>query len=80
MKTRCLTRIAAFFLFIFLLPIASTVSLAQSGPMRFLVGLAAGGAVDPYARLIADQMSKILGKPSLSRTSLAPAAIFRRNT
>ena len=62
MKTRCLTRIAALFLFILLLPIASTGSVAQSGPIRFLVGLAAGGAVDPYARLIADQMSKILGQ------------------
>ena len=62
MKTRCLTWIAALFLFILLLPIASTGSVAQSGPIRFLVGLAAGGAVDPYARLIADQMSKILGQ------------------
>jgi tripartite-type tricarboxylate transporter receptor subunit TctC len=45
------------------LPIAATGSFAQSsGPMRFLVGLAAGGAVDPYARLIADEMSKILGE------------------
>jgi tripartite-type tricarboxylate transporter receptor subunit TctC len=62
MKTRCLTRIATLFLFLLLLPIASTGSVAQSGPIRFLVGLAAGGAVDPYARLIADQMSKILGQ------------------
>ena len=62
MKTRCLTWITAYFLCILLLPIASTGGVAQSGPMRFLVGLAAGGAVDPYARLLADQMSKILGE------------------
>jgi tripartite-type tricarboxylate transporter receptor subunit TctC len=47
---------------ILVLPLAATGSFAQSsGPMRFLVGLAAGGAVDPYARVIADEMSKILG-------------------
>lgn len=55
-------RIALYLMVILLLPIAATGSLAQSGPMRFLVGLAAGGAVDPYARVIADQMSKILGQ------------------
>src|SRR5262245_59226154 len=35
---------------------------AQSGQMRFIVGLAPGGAVDPYARIIAEQMGKILGR------------------
>jgi tripartite-type tricarboxylate transporter receptor subunit TctC len=45
-----------------LLPLAATGGLAQSGPIRFLVGLVAGGAVDPYARVIADQMSKTLGQ------------------
>ncbi len=55
-------RIALYLMVTLLLPAAATGSLAQSGPMRFLVGLAAGGAVDPYARVIADQMSKILGQ------------------
>jgi tripartite-type tricarboxylate transporter receptor subunit TctC len=63
MNTRRMTRFAFLFIVIPLLSIASTGgSLAQGGPMRFLVGLAAGGAVDPYARVIADQMSKILGQ------------------
>ena len=58
-----LTRRALLFTAILVLPIAATGSFAQSGgPTRFLVGLAAGGAVDPYARVIADEMSKILGE------------------
>ena len=35
---------------------------AQTGPIRFVVGLVAGGAVDPYARLIAEHMAKTLGR------------------
>jgi tripartite-type tricarboxylate transporter receptor subunit TctC len=35
---------------------------AQTGTIRFIVGLAAGGAVDPYARIIAEHMSKTLGQ------------------
>lgn len=35
---------------------------AQTGIIKFVVGLAAGGAVDPYARIVGDQMSKILGQ------------------
>jgi len=37
-------------------------ALAQSGTLKFVVGLAPGGAVDPYARIIADEMAKILGQ------------------
>lgn len=55
-------RLALVFMVMLLLPITATDSFAQSGPMRFVVGLAPGGAVDPYARVIADQMSKILGQ------------------
>ncbi len=36
--------------------------MAQSGTIRFIVGLVPGGAVDPYARLIAERMSKTLGQ------------------
>ena len=43
-------------------PFAAGPVSAQTGLIRFVVGLAAGGAVDPYARIIADQMSKILGQ------------------
>src|SRR5712691_7483930 len=36
---------------------------AQSSTIRIIVGTVAGGAIDPYARLIADHMSKTLGQP-----------------
>ena len=36
---------------------------AQTGTIRIIVGTVAGGAIDPYARLIADHMSKTLGQP-----------------
>ena len=42
--------------------LGSGAASAQTGVIKFVVGLAAGGAVDPYARIIADQMSKILGQ------------------
>ena len=35
---------------------------AQTQPMKFVVGLAPGGAVDPYARIIAERMAKSLGR------------------
>ncbi len=34
---------------------------AQSNPIKFIIGTAPGGAIDPYARLIADPMAKALG-------------------
>jgi tripartite-type tricarboxylate transporter receptor subunit TctC len=37
-------------------------ALPQTGTIRFIVGTAPGGALDPYARIIADQMSKSLGQ------------------
>jgi tripartite-type tricarboxylate transporter receptor subunit TctC len=37
-------------------------ALAQSGTVRFIVGAPAGGAIDPYARLIADHMAKTLAQ------------------
>ena len=36
-------------------------ALAQSGTIRFIVGLVPGGAVDPYARIVAEHMAKTLG-------------------
>src|SRR5258708_38666606 len=41
---------------------AGSSALAQTGPIRFIVGLAPGGAVDPYARIIAEHMAKTLGR------------------
>ena len=36
---------------------------AQGGIIRVIVGTAPGGAIDPYARLIAEHMSRTLGQP-----------------
>jgi tripartite-type tricarboxylate transporter receptor subunit TctC len=35
----------------------------DSRPIRLIVGAPAGGAIDPYARLIAEHMGKTLGRP-----------------
>jgi tripartite-type tricarboxylate transporter receptor subunit TctC len=35
---------------------------AQTGTIRVVVGTVAGGAIEPYARMIADHMSKTLGQ------------------
>ena len=40
-----------------------TYPLAQSGIIRIIVGTAPGGAIDPYARIIAEHMSRTLGQP-----------------
>jgi tripartite-type tricarboxylate transporter receptor subunit TctC len=39
-----------------------TGACAQTGTIRFIVGTAAGGAIDPYARIIAGHMGKTLGQ------------------
>jgi tripartite-type tricarboxylate transporter receptor subunit TctC len=41
----------------------SLPAAAQSGTIRLMVGTVAGGAIDPYARMIAELMSKSLGQP-----------------
>src|SRR6266481_4165387 len=46
------------------LPAAPILSaLAQSGIIRVIIGTAPGGAIDPYARMIAEHMSRTLGQP-----------------
>src|SRR6476659_3754573 len=45
-----------------LAPFGGSGASAQTGPIRFIVGLAPGGAVDPYARIIAEHMAKTLGR------------------
>lgn len=42
--------------------VASGAALAQSNTIRLIIGTAPGGAIDPYARLIADPMAKALGQ------------------
>jgi tripartite-type tricarboxylate transporter receptor subunit TctC len=37
-------------------------AMAQTGTIRFVVGTAPGGALDPYTRIVADHMSKTLGQ------------------
>jgi tripartite-type tricarboxylate transporter receptor subunit TctC len=48
-------------------PVGRVSALAQSlgQPLRLLVPLAPGGAVDAYARLIAEHMSRTLGRPAI---------------
>ena len=43
--------------------LAAAEAAAQSGTIRLIVGTAAGGAIDPYARLIAEHMARTLGQP-----------------
>ena len=38
-------------------------ALAQSGIIRVVIGTVPGGAIDPYARVIAEHMSRTLGQP-----------------
>jgi tripartite-type tricarboxylate transporter receptor subunit TctC len=40
----------------------SSAALAQQNTIRFIIGTAPGGAIDPYARLIADPMAKALNQ------------------
>jgi tripartite-type tricarboxylate transporter receptor subunit TctC len=40
-----------------------TEPAAQSGTIRVIIGTAPGGAIDPYARMIAEHMSRTLGQP-----------------
>ena len=46
-----------------LLALATAEPLAQSGIVRIIVGTAPGGAIDPYARLVGEHMSRTLGQP-----------------
>ena len=59
MNLRRLTRLA---LLSAMLAAASSAALAQSNTIRVIIGTAPGGAIDPYARLIADPMAKALGQ------------------
>jgi tripartite-type tricarboxylate transporter receptor subunit TctC len=60
---RCSAWLAAIGAALLLSLSAPTAALAQSGTIRLVVGTVAGGAIDPYARMIAELMSKSLGQP-----------------
>jgi tripartite-type tricarboxylate transporter receptor subunit TctC len=57
MALRTLRWLTAFAVAVTIAAASGAAALAQSTPIRFIVGLAPGGAVDPYARIIADHMS-----------------------
>ena len=40
----------------------SSAALAQQNTIRFIIGTAPGGAIDPYARIVADPMAKALNQ------------------
>lgn len=63
MAVRLLVRLALLGGAMLLFPPAADVARAQTGTIRIVVGTVAGGAIDPYARMIADHMSKTLGQP-----------------
>jgi tripartite-type tricarboxylate transporter receptor subunit TctC len=46
-----------------ILPGAASAATIENGTIRFVVGTPPGGALDPYARIIADTMRKELGQP-----------------
>ena len=62
MKLAHFARLAVVGTALLLASLAGSGALAQTGPIRFIVGLAPGGAVDPYARIIAEHMAKTLGR------------------
>ena len=63
MIMRSLARVAWICAAVLLAPLSAPSALAQSGTIRIIVGTVAGGAIDPYARMIAEHMSKTLGQP-----------------
>lgn len=63
MQRRLFAKLAALAAAALLSMFAGPLAWAQSGVVRVIVGVPAGGAIDPYARMIADHMSKTLGHP-----------------
>ena len=55
-------------------------ALANPAPIRFIVGGPAGGAIDPYARMIAEHMAKTLGQPIIVENKPGASGNSRRNT
>ena len=49
-------------------------------PIRVIVGFAAGGGNDPFARLVGQKLSENIGQPVIIENKAAPAAASRSNT
>ena len=63
MNRRQFAQLASVCLALMFAPFVVWDAFAQSGVIRVIVGVPAGGAIDPYARMIAEHMSKTLGQP-----------------
>lgn len=64
MRPLRLSRFALLWAAVLLPSFTATVAWAQGGgTIRIIVGTVAGGAIDPYARMIAEHMSRTLGQP-----------------
>ena len=63
MNCRPIARRALLCAALLLSPFACVGASAQSGTIRIIVGTVAGGAIDPYVRMIAEHMSKTIGQP-----------------
>lgn len=62
MNARLFACLALFGTAVLISPLIPAGALAQTGTIRFIVGTAAGGAIDPYARIVAEHMAKTLGR------------------
>jgi len=62
MNLLSIARLALVGAAVLLSPLANISTSAQTGTIRFIVGLSPGGAVDPYARIISEHMAKTLGQ------------------
>jgi tripartite-type tricarboxylate transporter receptor subunit TctC len=63
MRSLRLSRLALLWAAVLLQSFTATAAWAQGGTIRIIVGTVAGGAIDPYARMIAEHMSRTLGQP-----------------
>ena len=61
MNARGIVLLAVCVIVLMLSPMIEPV--AQSGIIRIIIGTAPGGAIDPYARMIGEHMSRNLGQP-----------------
>jgi tripartite-type tricarboxylate transporter receptor subunit TctC len=61
MNVRGIVLLTVCVIVLMVLPMIELV--AQSGIIRIIIGTAPGGAIDPYARMIGEHMSRTLGQP-----------------